>query len=402
MNNNQLLMMRCYEGNMYEIEKLLNTDVNINAQDNNGNTPLMFAIMKGDPAIVDMLLRNGANPDVQNIKGETALIIAASNNMGDIVSVLLGYAANAFLETKNRQDASEFTSDENLKLMIMNQNILRTRQDIYAIGFLLGSGTYGNVYFGRSNRTGIPYGLKFFNAPEYFNEELKTARAMSSELDKGCDEKIVCIHDYSEERNVIVYQLAKMDLYQYIVDFTPSFEQRVHMVSQLIEILYKLHSNNIVHNDLKAENILVINPRSSTIVLADFGSSCIANPKYPSEYQINQCSLIRKSTIYPPETGETYESYNELVAVDLYALGYLIFLLLNVASPFQGDTPMDANDVLKSNITSPVSFIPLSYNGKELDKNALDAFANKVVSYNPSKRFSYISDLRDVWYNLIN
>lgn len=393
MNNEQTLMVASYEGDYPKVEELLNTtDVNVNARDEDGNTALIYATQKNDPRMVELLLRNAANPDIKNSTDDTALIIAASNNYGQVVATLLNYAANAFQERSDRCSAEDFTEIPAIKLMIMNQFTVRTPKDSYSIGFPMGEGTFGTVYFARSNTTGIPYALKMFNDPSSFEEELKTARSISSELDGGCDPMYICIHDVSESKRYIIYHLAKMDLYEYLVNYNPPLEQRIYIISQIIEALYKLHMSNVVHNDVKAENVLVLNPRSGLTVLADFGSSCVANPELPSPYNINPCSLFRKSTIYPPETGNIYKSHKDLISVDLYALGYLIYILLNVGSPFQGDTPSDINDVAKSNINV----------ANPEFKNRLDTFADKVVSYNPSERFSDIESLKKSWYEIIN
>lgn len=43
------------------------------------------------------------------------------------------------------------------------------------------------------------------------------------------------------------------------------------VLKQLMEVLRYLHSRNITHRDLKPENVMLVDPHSLTIKLADFG-----------------------------------------------------------------------------------------------------------------------------------
>jgi len=48
------------------IEKLLSSKADVNAKDNNGETPLQWAAMGGNKEAVKMLLKGGANVNVMN------------------------------------------------------------------------------------------------------------------------------------------------------------------------------------------------------------------------------------------------------------------------------------------------------------------------------------------------
>jgi len=47
-------------------------NTNINAQDENGNTPLMFAAQRNNIEIINLLLHHGADPDINNLENKTA------------------------------------------------------------------------------------------------------------------------------------------------------------------------------------------------------------------------------------------------------------------------------------------------------------------------------------------
>lgn len=78
---------------------------------------------------------------------------------------------------------------------------------------------------------------------------------------------------------------------------------------QLLNALYHLHSRNIIHHDIKTENILIDN---DTVVLADFGlaSECLS-PKF-----------IRGSYAYRAPELLTKNHYND--KIDIWSLGVTI------------------------------------------------------------------------------
>lgn len=81
--------------NRIEIVELLvkAPNINLNIQDDTGETPLMIAAEKDNPEVTQILVSSGANPNVQKpgglYKGETALHFAARYNHPNVVRELL-------------------------------------------------------------------------------------------------------------------------------------------------------------------------------------------------------------------------------------------------------------------------------------------------------------------------
>merc|ERR1740117_2684266 len=93
-----------------------------------------------------------------------------------------------------------------------------------------------------------------------------------------------------------------------------------------------MHSQNIVHRDLKPENLLLYrkpnNPRDTVdIKIIDFGlSKCMTEP-------VAQSFLGTRGYLAP----EMLQRRNYTKAVDTWALGVIVFVLLCGCLPFDDD-----------------------------------------------------------------
>ena len=79
--------------------------INLNFQDEKGNTPLHTAVSRGNLAMSEYLLSLGTSPNVQNKKGETPLHVAIQDNNIEIVAHLIRYGASASIRDNNKFDA---------------------------------------------------------------------------------------------------------------------------------------------------------------------------------------------------------------------------------------------------------------------------------------------------------
>jgi ankyrin repeat protein len=83
------------KGNKTEIERLLKTGADVNAQQADGATALQWAAYRGDAALAERLLKAGARPGLANNNGATPLWLAASRSDAAVVKALLKGGADA-------------------------------------------------------------------------------------------------------------------------------------------------------------------------------------------------------------------------------------------------------------------------------------------------------------------
>jgi ankyrin repeat protein len=84
-----LLHYSCEHGLLNSVKLFLEQDVDIECEDNEGQTPLSLAATHGHFKVTALLLENGANADFQNDGGKTSLMYAAEHGQDEIVELLL-------------------------------------------------------------------------------------------------------------------------------------------------------------------------------------------------------------------------------------------------------------------------------------------------------------------------
>lgn len=70
------------------IKKIIDKNINVNIQDDVGNTALILACMEGHIKVVELLIKANADKSIVNKHGNDALFYAKRNNYNDIIKLL--------------------------------------------------------------------------------------------------------------------------------------------------------------------------------------------------------------------------------------------------------------------------------------------------------------------------
>lgn len=88
------LIHEVIKGDLTEVQRLLDTDSNLNLKDQNGYTPLMHAVKQQNPQMVKILTDYGAKVNISDNLQDTPLVWASSINNTEIVKILLEHGAD--------------------------------------------------------------------------------------------------------------------------------------------------------------------------------------------------------------------------------------------------------------------------------------------------------------------
>lgn len=143
----------------------------------------------------------------------------------------------------------------------------------------------------------------------------------------------------------IVFEMLSINLYQFIKNnefqgFSAALTKR--FTSQILVALAYLFRFNIVHCDLKPENVLLKKPNKSSIKLIDFGSSCFEQERY---YTYIQSRFYRAPEIM---LGIPYTP-----AIDMWSLGCIVFECLAGVPIFAGENERDQMAAIMEVIGQP-------------------------------------------------
>ncbi|XP_027851338.2 serine/threonine-protein kinase SIK3-like [Aphis gossypii] len=156
-----------------------------------------------------------------------------------------------------------------------------------------------------------------------------------------------------------------------------------HIFKQIVEAVSYCHNKNIVHRDLKAENLLL--DADNNIKLADFGFS---NHFYEGKLLSTWCGSPPYAA---PELfqGQEYDGPK----ADIWSLGVVLYVLVCGSLPFDGNTLK----VLRANVLSGMFRVPyfMSAACEHLIRHMLVIEPEKRLSLNQIESHKWIKQLSE-------
>ncbi|MEZ4227013.1 MAG: protein kinase family protein [Polyangiaceae bacterium] len=200
----------------------------------------------------------------------------------------------------------------------MSGGILRSpRGWTYLLGSLLGDGAYGAVFecVGPFDQS---FALKIFQPQNRPYQEVRTEWLREAErLFRLRHPNIVYVFDYFEQGGYFVLVLERCD---HTLDsmLTQPFTDRlvVEIMRQLLFAIQYLADNEIVHNDLHAGNVLMVQGERLACKLSDLG---IAQEMY-GQYAVRP-DVVHHRIMAPEVLAGGYTTKQS----DLYQLGLLLY-----------------------------------------------------------------------------
>ncbi|XP_037330133.2 serine/threonine-protein kinase DCLK1 isoform X1 [Pungitius pungitius] len=202
-------------------------------------------------------------------------------------------------------------------------------EHFYEIGPVVGDGNFAVVRKCRRRDSGQTLAVKIVERSKLIGREHMMQNELSL-LGSLCHPRIVRLfaHHHTHTHSYLVMELVSGgDLFEAISERGkfPEAESGL-MVSDVSEALNYMHCKSIVHRDLKPENLLIehVSPGISRLKLGDFGLAMVV-----TEPVFTICGT--PTYVAPEILHET--GYG--VAVDVWALGIILYILLCGFPPFR-------------------------------------------------------------------
>lgn len=194
----------------------------------------------------------------------------------------------------------------------------------------IGEGSFGKVYRGRRKYSGHIVALKFVTKQGKSARDLENLRQEINILRRLNHCNIIAMMDSFETEGefCMVTEYAQGELFQVLEDEHSLPEEEIRKIAiQLIQALHVLHSNRIIHRDMKPQNILIGSRQQ--IKLCDFGfARAIA-------HDTSLLRSIKGTPLYMAPELVQEKPYN--YTVDLWSLGVILYELAVGRPPFYTD-----------------------------------------------------------------
>ncbi|MBU1672246.1 MAG: protein kinase [Actinobacteria bacterium] len=211
----------------------------------------------------------------------------------------------------------------------------------YKVDRELGRGAFGVVYLARDNLLRRDVALKMMAIPEGTSEEerrhqvdrfYREARAAAGLAHPN----VVIIHDISKsnERHFISMEfLEGSPLSELIAGGPMPVDRAVRLADQALAALSYAHSKQVVHRDIKPDNIFVL--KDDHVKLVDFGLA-----RVQASTTITRTGTVMGSPGYI--APEVVEGHQADARTDVFSFGVVLYEMLTGKRPFGPETPFES------------------------------------------------------------
>uniref|UniRef100_A0A8C4Z707 Serine/threonine-protein kinase n=1 Tax=Gadus morhua TaxID=8049 RepID=A0A8C4Z707_GADMO len=261
---------------------------------------------------------------------------------------------------------------------------------------VLGSGQFGVVYGGKHRKTGRDVAVKVIDKLRFPTKQESQLRNEVAILQSLRHLGIVNLESMFEtpEKVFVVMEKLHGDMLEMILSSEKGrLPERLtkFLITQILAALRHLHFKNIVHCDLKPENVLLASAEPfPQVKLCDFGFARIIGEKSFRR------SVVGTPAYLAPEVLLN-QGYNR--SLDMWSVGVIMYVSLSGTFPFNEDE--DINDQIHNAafMYPPNPWKTISSDAIDLINNLLQVKMRKRYSVDKSLSHSYLQDYH-TWLDL--
>ena len=333
------------------------------------------------------LFSNGNIKEENNFKKN---LNNSKNNIGDSFFEnisKISKISTAAKDSKYYMDKSISLSNYIKNYYNENKSYPPTNINFYLYGRRLGQGAFAKVNLGLNVLTGRVVAIKSFKkkAEEKFNIKMKKIQ-YETELMKRFNHKNITkilevFHD-EEYMLIIMEYINGENLFSFVKKRRKLSEKLAKFLfRQIILGIEHIHSKNVVHRDIKLENIMI--DFNNTIKICDFGIGKVL--KSEDELLYDKCGtpMYMAPEIILSNENDGYKGFR----VDIWSSGITLYIMLSGTLPFN----LKSKNNKKENI---------SFNGNKRYNNTY--LQNQIISVKPREIENISEEAKDLLKGILN
>lgn len=270
----------------------------------------------------------------------------------------------------------------------------RTLAERYHIEELVSEGAMGRVYRATHTRMSKRFAVKVLFGDHAAQTRMRARFKREAEAASRLEHpNLVSVVDFGETDSRLLYLV--MDFIEgrtcseLVEEEGPLDEQRaLRLVREIARGLRHLHSRDMVHRDLKLDNVLVsTDGEVETPRIVDLGVALLPSDEITQERLTKQGTIVGTPAFMAPEQafGDDVDPRS-----DIFSLGMLFYHLLAGRGPFEGT----AVEIIQQNVTQP--FPPVEERNPDVTVSRdVERLLDRMIEKHASDRFESAQSVID-------
>lgn len=251
---------------------------------------------------------------------------------------------------------------------------------IYTEVRILGKGGFGTVKLYINKITKEEVALKFVDYRSLLNTEdvlrMYNEIALLRNLRHTSIVKLIDAFDLEDKMCFVMEYCSGGELMDYIKLKGPLPEHEIYSLgAQIVDAVRYCHNSQVIHRDLKPQNVLFSNESRTIVKIVDFGISGMFSVGRIGE------SSEAGSLLYTAPEVISGRDYRAAPALDVWSLGCILFEMLTSKHPFlDEDADSTINRILRGAYEAVPSNLPVHWK----------RFFKKIFQISPENRWTML------------
>ena len=284
-----------------------------------------------------------------------------------------------------------------------NKSYPETKINFYLYGRRIGQGAFGKVNLGLNVLTGRVVAIKSFKKTpiEKFKHKMKKIQ-YETELMKRFNHKnitkILEVFNDEEYMLIIMEYINGGNLFSFVKKRRKLSEKMAKFLfRQIILGIQHIHSKNVVHRDIKLENILI--DFDNNVKICDFGIGKVLENEDELLYDKCGTPMYMAPEIILANDDNGYKGF----PVDIWSSGITLYIMLSGSLPFNIKNKNNKEDMALNSIKDKNNIFLqnqiINVKPKEIENISIEAknLLKGLLNKNPSKRLTCSQILNHPW-----